>query len=98
MTEQPSEGELEAQLLRLSRSRASGTRLQATVSATRALLLSRRREREQAEQSQREADREERRAADRGAEDGEELDPAVVLAWLELDILSDMQVALGRQA
>lgn len=43
----PSEADLEAQLLRLSRSRVGGTRLQARVAATRTLLRRQQQRREQ---------------------------------------------------
>jgi hypothetical protein len=54
---QPSESELEDELLRLSRSRQSGTKMQARVAAIRTVLRRRQLERQAAERTEREPKR-----------------------------------------
>jgi hypothetical protein len=90
--EMPSEAELEAQLVRLTRSRQSGTALQARIAGTRMLLRRRQRERETLERGERARVREERRERDSGEL---ERDREVALSWLRLDIEGDMATLLG---
>ena len=90
---EPTEAELQAQLVKLSRSRQSGTRLQAQVAATNAVLRSRQREREALERSERELERQQKRAERQQAE-SDKMPDDVRQAWLPLDLLYDMASAL----
>jgi len=89
--DEPSDGELEAQLIKLSRSKQSGTRLQAQVAATRAVLHSRHREREALDRAEREREREQRAAS--AEAEADKLPDDVRESWFGLDVLHDMASA-----
>jgi hypothetical protein len=94
----PTDTELEAQLLRLARSRQSGTKVQAQVAAIRAVLRRRQHERDAGERAQRERSLQEKRQHLQMREQDAEveaLDDAVRRAWFELDLHMNMVRALG---
>jgi hypothetical protein len=90
--ETPSEAELEAELLKLSRSRLSAAQLQPRVAAVRTLLARRTRERIAAEREERNRIRKQR--AERDSSD-DESEKAARLVWLDVDIGPEMFAALG---
>jgi hypothetical protein len=87
-----SDEQLEAELVRLSRSRASGTKLQARAAALRAVLMSRARAAEAAEKQERLRRRQEmleRRAESADADDMRELAAARIFFELDFPELAD---------
>jgi hypothetical protein len=90
---QPTEAELEAELLRLTRSGVGGHKLQARVTAVRTLLQSRRREREAAEKAEREAERLQRAESRRSVPSwmDPDLTEAEALQWYRLDELGQLR-------
>ena len=87
-----SDEELEGELLRLSRSRASGTVVQARVAALRAVVMSRARAAEAATEQERRRRRQEtleRRAVAAAAEDALELEASRIFFPLDFPELAD---------
>jgi len=96
MQSELSEADLEAELLKLSRSNLSGTKVQARVAAIRTLLRRRQREREAAERAERESRRkEERQREQQTRADDDQLLEEVRRSWFEVDLLPNMCTVLG---
>ncbi len=96
MQSELSEANLEAELVKLVRSRQSGTKVQARVAAIRTLLRRRQQEREALERAERERRRaEERQREQQRRSDDDQLPEEVRRRWFEVDLLPDMCTACG---